>query len=115
MNHGLYGITSLICSVYNRLPESISKEDFDDILLGKGGIQTEETCNRKWKMMIDSGWFVPSGDDICRIDQNTLTDTMVRYKVDIVYDGDGGYQNESLLRNLLGRSIDVDRIVHYDR
>ncbi len=55
-------------STYDALPISILKLRFDETLKGIGEIRTDETCSKKWKMMIDSGIFFPVGDDECRID-----------------------------------------------
>lgn len=58
----------MICSAYNGLPDSISRKDFNNILNGLGQIETDETCRKKWKMMLDGGWFIPSEDGACHID-----------------------------------------------
>lgn len=44
--------------------------------------------------------FVPVGDDECRIDGNHLANLMIKYLKDIIYGGDGGYENKSLIQIL---------------
>lgn len=43
-----------------------------------------------------------------------MVDSLVRYRIDIRYDCDEGYDNGLLLQNLLKKRVDVNRIVHYD-
>lgn len=114
MNRGIYGIISLICSVHSGLPDTISRKEFDSILTGPGGVGTSETCRKKWLMLTDAGWFVPVGDDLCRIDRDLIADTMERYRIDIIYDADGGCENRSLLKELMKRSVDVERSIYFD-
>ena len=94
----IYGILSMICTDHDGIPEVITRRDFEDILMGLGDVESLESCESKWDLMVRVG---------CRINTDIIIHNIQRFEKDIGFRVGDRYEVHSLLNDLLGRVANI--------